>query len=149
MKTFHFKIATPERVVFDAPEVEAVTLPTKMGEITVLADHLPLVAALAPGVMRVVIAGQETYLAVSGGFINIRPGEVIILADTAERGEEIDEQRAEEARKRAKQTMEQLRASEATDYTALAAKLEKELARLKVVRKHRERKGSSVSAGQQ
>ncbi len=140
MKTFHFQIATPERVVFDAPSVEAVTLPTQMGEITVLPDHLPLVANLTAGELKIKLNNQELSLAVSGGFINVRPGEVVVLADTAERAEEIDEQRAEEARVRAKQVMEQSRTVEATDYTALAAKLEKELARLKVARKHRDRK---------
>ncbi|MFZ5391271.1 MAG: ATP synthase F1 subunit epsilon [Patescibacteria group bacterium] len=140
MKTFHFQIATPEKVVFDAPEVEAVTLPTQMGEITVLPDHLPLVANLSAGEIKIKISGQEIWLAVSGGFINVRPGAVVVLADTAERAEEIDETRADQARQRAKELMEKSRTTEATDYTALAAKLEKELARLKVARKHRDKK---------
>ncbi|MBU1039404.1 ATP synthase F1 subunit epsilon [Patescibacteria group bacterium] len=144
MKTFHFQIATPEKVVFDAPAVEAVTLPTQMGEITILPNHLPLVANLQPGEVKIKIKDQELFLAVSGGFINIRPGEVVVLADTAERFDEIDIQRAEEARHRAKQTMEQSRTAEATDYTALAAKLEKELARLKVARRHHDTKRPSI-----
>lgn len=137
-KYLHFQIATPERVVFDAPEVESITLPTKMGEITVLPDHLPLVASLVPGEVRVKISGQDVLMAVSGGFIEVKPGKVVVLADTAERAEEIDEARANEARERAHQLMQQERVAEETDYAALAAKLEKELARLKVVRKHRE-----------
>lgn len=138
MKTLHFQIATPERVVFDAREVEAITLPTKQGEITVLPDHLPLVASLVPGEVRVKISGQDVLMAVSGGFIEVKPGKVVVLADTAERAEEIDEKRAAEARERAHKLMQQERVAEETDYAALAAKLEKELARLKVVRKHRE-----------
>lgn len=140
-KTLHFEIATPERVVFSAPAVESITLPTAMGEITILPDHLPLVASLVPGEVRVKVSGQEILMAVSGGFLEVRPEKVTVLADTAERAEEIDEAKAEEARVRAHELMTQVRTTESTDYAALAAKLEKELARLRVVRKHREHKG--------
>jgi len=139
MKTLHFQIATPERVVFEAPEVTSITLPTKMGEVTILPDHLPIVSSLVPGEVRVTVGGQQVSMAVSGGFIEVRPGKVVVLADTAERAEEIDEQRAEEARERARKLMQKERVAEETDFAALTAKLEKELARLKVVRKHRER----------
>ena len=139
-KTLSFQIATPEKVVFNALEVEAVSLPTKMGELTILPDHLPLVASLLPGEVRVKISGQEISLAVSGGFIEVAPGRVVVLADTAERAEEIDEQRAEEARAKAREFMLQEHAVEETDYAGLAAKLAKELARLKVVRRQRDRK---------
>lgn len=99
-KTLEFKIATPERIVFEAQTVEAISLPTEMGEITVLPDHEPLVAVLKPGEVRVKVGGQEVVMAVSGGFIEVRPGQVIVLADTAEHADEIDETRAEEARQR-------------------------------------------------
>ena len=141
MKTLEFKIATPERVVFDAKAVEAITLPTRMGEITILPEHIPLVAALVPGELKVTIGGQVVVMAVSGGFIEVRPGKVVVLADTAERAEEIDEVRADEARARDEALMKQERVAESTDYAALTVKLEKELARLRVVRKHRERIG--------
>jgi len=140
MKTLEFKIATPERVVFEAKAVESITLPTKMGEITILPDHLPLVSSLVAGEVRVKVGGEEISMAVSGGFIEVKPGQVVVLADTAERAEEIDVKRAEEARERAKKTMEEKKI-EAEDYTGLTAKIERELARIKVVRKHRERKG--------
>lgn len=140
-KTLHFNIATPERVVFSASSVESITLPTELGEITILPDHLPLVASLVPGELRVKVGGQDIAMAVSGGFIEVKPEQVTVLADTAERAEEIDETRAEEARQRAHELMSKERAAESTDYVALAAKLEKELARLRVVRKHREHRG--------
>ena len=141
IKTLYFQIATPERVVFTAEAAEAITLPTELGEVTILPDHLPLVANLRPGEVRVQIGGQEVSMAVSGGFIEVRPGKVTVLADTAEHAEELDERRAEEARQRTRELMSRERTAEGTDYAALAAKLEKELARLRVVRKHRERKG--------
>ena len=58
-KVLHFEITTPERVVFSAPSVESITLPTEMGEITILPDHLPLVASLMPGELHVKIGGEE------------------------------------------------------------------------------------------
>ncbi len=142
-KTLNFKIVTPEKVVFDAPQAESITLPTKLGEITILPDHIPLVAALVPGEVRVKVRGEEIMMAVSGGFIEVQPGSVTVLADTAEHSAEIDIERAEAARLRASELMQQ-RVVEAEDYTALAARLEKELARVKVARKHRERKGASI-----
>lgn len=143
-KTLLFKIATPEKVVFEAPAVDSISLPTSTGEITILPDHIPLVSSLVAGEIRVVVAGQPIIMAVSGGFIEIRPGQVIVLADTAERAEEIDEARAEQARAKAKELMEQQKTADAEGYAGLAAKIEKELARLKVVRKHRERKTFNI-----
>ncbi|KKT14093.1 MAG: ATP synthase epsilon chain, partial [Parcubacteria group bacterium GW2011_GWF2_43_38] len=77
-KVLHFEITTPERVVFSAPSVESITLPT------ILPDHLPLVASLMPGELHVKIGGEEILMAVSGGFIEVKPGKVTVLADTAE-----------------------------------------------------------------
>lgn len=130
-----FKITTPERVVY-SDEVDEVVLPTMQGEIGILPHHLPLVALLAPGEIRIRKGSETISMAVSGGFIQVRPDQVVVLADTAEREEEIDEQRAEEARQRARALLTQKRA-DAADFAAVAAKLEKELARLKVVRKRR------------
>jgi len=140
MKTLSLEIATPERVVFSAPSLESVTLPTELGEITILPDHLPLVANLVPGELHIKVGGQDISMAVSGGFIEVRPGRITVLADTAERAEEIDVARAEEARQQAKELMARERTAESIDYAALAAKLEKELARLRVARRHRDRK---------
>lgn len=113
------------------------TLPTRMGEITVLKDHVPLVASLAAGEVRYKITGKESFFAVSGGFIEVRKNhEVVVLADTAEFGHEIDENRAEEARKRAQELMRGSYHDQKSLANASAA-IEKNLARLKVARKHR------------
>ncbi len=148
MKTLAFQIATPERVVFDAKAVEAITLPTRMGEITILPDHIPLVSTLVPGEVRVKVGGQEVTMAVSGGFIEVRGNRVVVLADTAERAEEIDEARAEEARSRAHELMSRERTSEGADFAGLAGKIEKELVRLRVVRKHRSRQAPGIKFGE-
>jgi len=132
-----FKITTPERVVYE-DEVDQVTLPTKMGEITVLPNHLPLVSSLNPGEILIKKGSQAVPLAVSGGFIEFSENKLVVLADTAERVEEIDEARAEAGRLKAKELLEKKETAEKVDFTALAAKLEKELARLKVARKYKD-----------
>jgi F-type H+-transporting ATPase subunit epsilon len=131
-----FKIATPERIVYE-DEIDQITLPTKMGEITILPNHIPLVSSLMPGEILIKKGKAEIPLAVSGGFLELANNQLVILADTAECAEEIDEERAEAGRKRAQKLLEKKQAKEEVDFTALAAKMEKELARLKVVRKYR------------
>lgn len=133
-----FEITTPEGVIY-RDQVEQISLPTKMGEITILPHHIPLVASLYPGEIRVKKDGLTDLLAVAGGFIEVQPdNRVVVLADSAERAEKIDIKRAEEAKKRAEELMKQKKFDE-VEYTALAAKMERELARLRVARKHHSR----------
>ena len=132
-----FKIITPERVIFE-DQVDQVSLPTPDGEITVLPDHIPLVSVLQPGELRCKKGNTEYSLAVSGGFCEVRPdNSLVVLADTAERAEEIDIVRAEEAHQRALKLMAEARDKESVDYAALQAKLEKEFARLRVGNRYR------------
>lgn len=133
-----FKIVTPERVLVET-EVDSVTLPTQTGEITVLQNHIPLVSSLAAGEVKYKTAGKESFFAVSGGFIEVKKNhEVVVLADTAEFGHEIDEHRAEQARAKAQELMKGSYHDQKTLANA-SALLEKNLARLKVARKHRSR----------
>ncbi|OGY49035.1 MAG: ATP synthase F1 subunit epsilon [Candidatus Buchananbacteria bacterium RIFCSPHIGHO2_01_FULL_46_12] len=136
MPKIKFKIVTPEKVVYEN-EIDQITLPTQSGEITVLPHHIPLLSALKAGELVVKTGNREISLVIAGGFAEIRKNEVIVLTENAERAEEIDEPRAEEARKRAQNLLAQAKNKEAVDYTGLAAKMEKELARLKVVRKRK------------
>ena len=133
--SINLKITTPEHVVFEG-QVDEVVLPTEMGEIGILPHHIPMVALLKAGEVRVRQGHKSLSLAVSGGFIEVQPKQVIVLADTAEHAADIDEERAEEARKRAEEIAKTKRV-DAEDYAHVAANLEKELARLRVVRKHR------------
>lgn len=133
--SINLKITTPERIVFEG-YVDEVVLPTQMGEIGILPHHIPMVALLKAGELRIKQAQKILFLAVSGGFIEVRPKQVIVLADTAEHAADIDEKRAEEAKKRAEEIAKSKRV-DAEDYALVAANLEKELARLRVVRKHR------------
>lgn len=141
-----FKIATPERVLLEI-EAESLTLPTSMGEITVLPHHIPLVANLAPGEIKYKIDGKENFFAVSGGVIEVKQnGEVVVLADTAELGHEIDVARAEEAKARASKLMQE-GAKDDVSFASVAAGLEKHLVRLKVARKHRTHTNKNLESG--
>lgn len=134
-----FELTTPERVVLK-DEFDSATIPTQDGEITVLPGHIPLVANLAPGMMTVRKNGDEAFLAVSGGFLEVQPGgTVIILADTAERAEELDLKAVEEARERAAKLLTEKRHADDVSSAAAVAALERELARIKVARRHRSR----------
>lgn len=132
MSKLLFKIITPERVVF-SDDVEQVSMMTRNGEITVLPHHIPLVTIIQPGELRYKKNGEELFLAVSGGFAEVRPDNtIIILADTAERAHEIDIERARSAHDRAVKMMEESKHREDVDYTALQANLDRALVRLKV-----------------
>jgi len=139
-----FKIVTPERVVFEE-EVDQVTLPTQEGEITVLPNHIPLISVLQAGELVAKKNGKEIAMAVSGGLVEIqKKNELTVLADTAERAEEIDLARAEEARRRAEKLKEEKVRMDETEYAAVAAALEKNLVRIKVAKKHLTRRGMRI-----
>jgi F-type H+-transporting ATPase subunit epsilon len=131
------QIITPERVVFAEQDVESVTLPGVEGELTVLPSHAPLMTALNPGALLFRKAGQEVDVALSGGFLEVRDDKVIVLADSAERSDEIDAARAEEARQRA---LEALATREGEiDLAAVLAALGRAQARIRVVERRRRR----------
>ena len=128
------KIITPERVLLDS-EIDSLSCHTQMGEITILPGHIPLVANLAAGELKVVESDQSRFMAVTGGVIEVRPAnDIVVLADAAEEAHEIDVERAEEARERARKIMSEKTLSE-EEYAQTAAALEKSLARIRVARK--------------
>ena len=139
-----FQIVTPERTVL-SKEVDALTCPTTMGQITVLPNHIPLIASLISGELIAKNDNQSEHIAVSGGFVEVRPGnEIVILADTAERSEEISLERAEQAKVRAEQVMQQASTLSREEYAATQAALQRSLVRLRVAKKaHRGHHGAS------
>lgn len=140
-KTIKFEIVTPERVVLKQEALQ-ITVPTASGEITILPDHIPLVSILQSGVIEVKRADNIIeIMLVSGGFIEVMKDKVVILADTAERAEELDEIRIQEAQKRAEELKRNAKNRDDVEFTEVAAKLEKELARLRAVSKWRRLKG--------
>jgi F-type H+-transporting ATPase subunit epsilon len=148
MAKLNFTIATPERVVLEE-EIDQVTIPTVAGEITVLPNHVPLVGIVKAGVLAIKQDDNNEVLAVAGGFFEVSDNQVKILADTAERAEELDLAKVEEAHERASAALAAARNQSDVDYTALAAALERELARVKVARKHRTHHGSVIDTGNQ
>ena len=147
MKQIRVKIVTPERVVYE-DEADSITTMTHMGEITVLPGHAPLVATLRAGETVMRKDGEEHLLATSTGFIEVRNGhEVVILADTAERVEELELEAIEEARARAQAMLTEKRHGDDVSFADAAAALERELARYKVAMKGRKHRRTGTSPG--
>jgi len=114
---------------------------TKSGEITVLPNHIPLVSSLQPGVIHIKKKnGEDEIISISGGFLEVLKDKVVILADAAERAEEIDLARAEEGRLRAEELKKQARSGEQVNFAEINASLERELARTKAVKRWRKLK---------
>jgi F-type H+-transporting ATPase subunit epsilon len=137
MATTRLDIVTAERVVF-SEDVDVVVAPGVEGQLGILPHHAPLMTMLMPGELWVRKGGEEFSLAISGGFLEVRPDRIIVLADAAERAEEIDLARAEEAKRRAEELLK-TRPPELDEARAEAA-LRRSLVRLKVVERRRRRK---------
>ncbi len=138
MSDIRLEIVTAERVVF-SEDVDAVVAPGIEGELGILPHHAPLMTMLQPGELRVRKGGEELFLVVSGGFLEVRPDRVIVLADAAERVEEIDIARAEEAKRRAEERLSMPAAPE-LDLARTEAALRRSIARLKVGERRRRRR---------
>jgi len=139
-----FKIITPERVVVEE-EIYQATLPIVGGEVTILPEHIPYIGTIKAGeiVFRKTVGGEELSLAISSGFVEFHNNEMIILADTAERAEEIDLSRAEEAHRRAEDLNKEHLQIGGEEYARTAALIDKEMARVRVARRHHKRRSVS------
>jgi F-type H+-transporting ATPase subunit epsilon len=124
------ELATPTRLVVSA-EIEEVVTPGIQGYFGVLPGHAAFLTTLGTGELTYREGGRERYVAVNGGFAEVRNDKVIILADTAERPEDIDRERAERARQRAEQRLAG-RSQEDIDYARATAALARALTRLQV-----------------
>lgn len=137
MDSINFKIVTPERVVYEK-DIYQVSLPTAAGEITVLPHHIPLVTVLKTGEMLIKDEDGERPIAVAGGFVEVKDGKhLVVMADNAERAEEIDVERAEKAKARAEEQMQAIKAGDDIDFARLQAVIEREMNRIKVGKKYR------------
>ena len=129
------EIVTAERLVY-SDEVDIVVAPGMEGELGILPHHAPLLTILQPGELRIHKTGQEdVYMAVTGGFLEVTGNRVIVLADAAERSEEIDEARAQEALRRAEERLE--RSEEGADLQRALASIRRSRLRLDVRRRRR------------
>jgi len=142
MSSMRLDVVTPESVICSC-EVDAVIAPGVEGQLGILPHHAPLITMLQAGELRVRKNGDETCIAIYGGFLEVRPDRVIVLADAAERAEEIDVARAQEAERRADQALADRKGSQA-DTTRAEAALRRSLVQLKVVDRIRKRKAGTV-----
>ncbi|PLS07951.1 F0F1 ATP synthase subunit epsilon [Neobacillus cucumis] len=133
MKTVKVSVVTPDGPVYDS-EVEMVSTKAKSGELGILPGHIPLVAPLAISAVRLKKGGNTDFVAVSGGFLEVRPDQVTILAQTAELASDIDVERALRAKERAEQRMQEQRA-EHTDFRRAELALQRAINRLAVSEK--------------
>jgi F-type H+-transporting ATPase subunit epsilon len=128
--TLTVEIVTNERIVYSQDDVEMVSAPGSEGVLGILPNHAPLVTTLSAGELRVLKGGIEETMVVFGGFMEVTPTKVIVLADVAEKVEEIDVKRAEEARKRAEETI--AKGGDRQDLAAAEARLSRAQVRLRV-----------------
>ena len=124
---------------------EQVSLPTALGEITILPDHIPLITGLTSGEVVAVIGDEQAPMAVVGGFVEVKKNEqggteVAILADFAENLSEISDEKIEQAKARAEELKKQMGNKEIVDFEHFETELERSLTRLKIADKWRKKK---------
>jgi F-type H+-transporting ATPase subunit epsilon len=138
MPTIKLEIVTAERQVF-SDDVTVIIAEGTEGQLTILPKHAPLITMLAPGEMVVRKDGDEQYMVISGGFMEVMPQKVIVLADACERSDEIDLARATEAKQRAEERLKGLTTE--VDQSRAEAALRRSIARLRVAEKRRRMPG--------
>lgn len=130
----HLEIVTAERLVL-SDDVDQVNAPTKDGRVGILPRHMPLLTVLAEGELSIIKGGQRTEFAVFGGFMEVLPDRVTILADACDRSDEIDLERAEEARKRAEERIAQRKSDQ--EMALAEADLRRALLQIKMAKARR------------
>ncbi len=147
MKSIKFSLVTPERKLLEE-EVFQVTLPTEAGEVTILPDHIPYIAMLKSGEALVeTVRGESQHFVVLGGFVEFHDNALSVLADAAERADEIDLERARVAEERAREIREKKIDVSAEEREVAVAALERAWARLHVAKKHRSHRSAGLEIG--
>lgn len=135
--SIQLEIVTPEKLAY-AETVDSVQLPGIEGELGVLPGHAPLVSMLGVGELRIRKGGVEESFAIVGGFLQVRPDKIVVMAETADMASEIDLEKAQEARREAERALES-GFQEEGDLAAARAALQQALLRIRVAeRRHRE-----------
>lgn len=129
MATLRVEVVTAERELYSG-EADLVSAPGIAGRVGILPEHAPFLAVLGPGALRLTLEGAEEVLFVSGGFLEVSNDNVTVLADAAEHAEEIDEARAEEARRKAQERLEEARSN--VERAEMQAALQRALNRMRV-----------------
>jgi F-type H+-transporting ATPase subunit epsilon len=136
--TIHVDVVSAEEQIFSG-EAEFVALPGEAGELGIYPRHIPLITRIRPGAVRIQVAGQaeEEFVFVAGGILEVQPNGVTVLADTAIRGTDLDEAKAQEAKKMAEELM--LNQDSKIDYAKAQAELAAAIAQLAAIQKLRTR----------
>jgi len=129
------EIVTPERQVF-SEEVDSVVCPGIEGELGVLPHHAPLLTTLSVGELRIRRGGEEEFFAIAGGFLQVRPDKVVVMAETADLASEIDVEKAQEARREAEKALSE-GFEEPADLARARASLQRALLRIRVSERRR------------
>jgi F-type H+-transporting ATPase subunit epsilon len=130
------EIVSQDRMVFEG-DVDIVILPGEAGEMGILPNHAPLLSTLRFGILKVRVKDVEEVFAVAGGVVEVQPEIVTVLADAAENVEEIDISRAEEARRRAEESLKAGPPPDTDTYLAMEAALKRSNLRLEAARRYR------------
>jgi len=138
--TLHVDVVSAEEQIYSG-EAEFVVLPGMEGELGIYPRHTPLLTQIKPGAVRIKVPGQaeEEFVFVQGGFLEVQPTTVTVLADTAIRGHDLDEVQALEAKKRAEEAMLHKGAEE--DFAKAQGELAVALAQLEAIRRFKNRAG--------
>jgi F-type H+-transporting ATPase subunit epsilon len=136
MNTIHVDVVSAEESIFEG-EAEFVALPGEAGELGIYPQHIPLITRIRPGAVRIKVAGRadEEFVFVAGGILEVQPDRVTVLADTAIRGHDLDEAKAEDARKAAEEALANRSAD--IDYAKAQAELVAAMAQIAAIRKLR------------
>lgn len=137
MATIHVDVVSAEASIF-AGEAKFVSLPGEAGELGILPGHTPLISRIRPGTVKIERAdGKDEFVFVAGGLLEVQPGTVTVLADTAIRSQDLDEAKAETARKQAEEALRH--AKDKTEVAVVEAELAMLAAQLAAIRKLRNR----------
>ena len=139
MHTIHVDVVSAERSIFEG-QAEFVALPGEAGELGIYPQHTPLITRIKPGAVRIKVAGkaEEEFVFVAGGILEVQPNRVTVLADTAIRGHDLDEAKAEEAKRAAEEALANREGT--IDYAKAQAELAAAIAQIAALRKFRSRK---------
>ena len=137
--TFHVDVVSTEEQIF-AGEAEFVALPGEAGELGIYPKHTPLITRIKPGAVRIKVAGksEEEFVFVAGGILEVQPNAVTVLADTAIRGHDLDEAKAQAAKKQAEETL--ANRDSKIDYAKAQAELSAAVAQLAAIQKLRQKR---------
>jgi len=134
MAELTLEIITPEKPIFK-DQIESVTIPGTQGSFQILKNHAPIISSFEIGIIKVKKAAAETYYTTSGGTVEVSHNKVLVLADSIEKVEDIDEDRAEQAKKRAEERLRK-KHEENIDEARAKAALNRALNRLNAVKKY-------------